>query len=424
MAYILQKSVTINITKESKDNFLKSKGLLKKFENMGLVFEDFIIESLNNNELLIDELNEYLFEELFFGQQRSTYVYKMFLYTKNIVNLEKLLEILNINFGFNKEYMLRITNVYSNNDDKVKRELVGYKIIKSYGSNKVKKLRLLFSRKVAVQLKNGTNTENSYIPVELDLEKNILIIKVNPKSKVITENSTPEELAIIYSKKIAKMFNIEFESFNHIHKETMYKMCQELYSQIYNKMVLTKPEGIESVIENIANILSGVLNIENLDIKKRINNIFDMNSSISKIIEHLLISDILISTTESEIINGIDGVVTYLRFNDGNNVSARLKGVNCTDPIFDSETFMALRAPIDNCKKIAILKVIWFKNNKKLRLSYDTSNALCLNIHFYRNLEEGDFNYGLKKYFEYERKSFGEVKRMDSIYSTKMAEQS
>ncbi|MBS5940011.1 hypothetical protein [Clostridium sp.] len=421
MAYILKESITKNITQESKIKFLRGKKLLKKFESERISFEDFIVGLLNNGELSIFEFNEYLFNELFFGQQRSTFIYKMYSYKKEILEVEKLINILNKVYGVNDEFVLRITDVYSNDENIEMRDLVGCKIIKSINENKVKKIRLLYYKKVNVELKNGISPENSYVPIAIDLENNLLIVKVNPKAKVITEGANPEELVTKYVKKVEKLFELDLESFNHIHKETMYKICQELYSQVYNKMVFSKPQGIDEVVNNVSNILNKALNIENLELKRQSNNIFNMNENISKIVEHLLISDILFSTSDSEIIDGIDGFVTYLRFNDGNNVSARLKGENCIDPIFDSETFMALRSPIDNAKKLSILKVVWFKDGKNLRISYDTSNSLCLNIHFYKNLTEENFNYGLNKYWEYERKSFNEIEGVDSIYSNKVA---
>ena len=421
MAYILKKSITKNITQESKIKFLRQRKLLKKFESEDISFEDFIVRLLNNKELSIFEFNEYLFDELFFGQQRSTFIYKLYSYKQDILDVEKLIKILNRVYGVTDEYELRITDVYSNKENVKSEDFAGCKIIKSINGNKVKKIKLLYYKKVEVELKNGTSPENSYVPIEIDLESNLLIVKVNPKAKVITEGANPEELVAKFVKKVEKLFELDFEGFNHIHKETMYKICHELYGQVYNKMVFSKPKGIDEVVKNVANILNKALNIENLELKKQTNNIFNMNDNISKIVEHLLISDILFSTSDSEIIDGIDGFVTYLRFNDGNNVSARLKGENCIDPIFDSETFMALRAPIDNAKKIAILKVVWFKDGKNLRISYDTSNYLCLNIHFYKNLTEEDFNYGLNKYWEYEGKSCDEIEGVDSIYSDKMA---
>lgn len=421
MAYILKKSITKNITQESKIKFLRQRKLLKKFEGEGISFEEFIVGLLNNRELSIFEFNQYLFDELFFGQQRSTFIYKLYSYKQDILDVEKLMKILSRVYGITDEYELRITDVYSNNENVTMRELVGCKIIKSINGNKVKKIKLLYYKKVDVELKNGTSPENSYVPIEIDLENNLLIVKVNPKAKVITEGANPEELVTKFVKKVEKLFELDFDSFNHIHKETMYKICQELYGQVYNKMVFNKPQGIDEAVKNVSNILNKVLNIENLELKRKSNNIFNMNDNISKIVEHLLISDILFSTSDSEIIDGIDGFVTYLRFNDGNNVSARLKGENCIDPIFDSETFMALRSPIDNAKKLSILKVVWFKDGKNLRISYDTSDSLCLNIHFYKNLTEEDFNYGLNKYWEYEGKSFDEIEGVDSIYSDKVA---
>lgn len=423
MVHTLQKSVVVNIKQDSRYNFLRKKHLSKSYEALGIPFENFITEMINQGKLSVKELNEYLFDELFFGQQRDTYIYKIYSFREEILNTEKLLEIMNKVFLVNEEKMLRITEVYSTSEEREKKQLVGFEVIKSETENsKVKKIKLLFCRRVEVVLKNSTRTENSYIPIEVDLENKVLIIKVSPKAKVITEKAKPEELVSEYYKKIERLFNIEIEKFNHVHKETMYKMCQELYGQVYSKMVSSKPEGIDKAVNDISKKLNNVLNIENIDSKKKINNIFNINENIYKLVEHLLITDILISATDNEFIDGIDGFVTYLRFNDGNNVSARLKGENCTDSIFDSETFMALRAPIENAKKLSILKVIWFKENKKLRISYDTTNASCLNIHFYKNLSEGDFYYGLDKYYEYERKSFDEIKRVDSLYAIKVAE--
>lgn len=139
MAYILKNSITKNITQDSKIKFLRKRKLLKKYEESRLSFEEFIMGVLNNRELSIFEFNEYLFDELFFGQQRSTFIYKLYLYKQDILDSEKLMKILNRVYGINDEYQLRITDVYSENENSEMRELVGCKIIKSINGNKVKK---------------------------------------------------------------------------------------------------------------------------------------------------------------------------------------------------------------------------------------------------------------------------------------------
>lgn len=139
MAYILKNSITKNITQDSKIKFLRKRKLLKKYEESRLSFEEFIMGVLNNRELSIFDFNEYLFDELFFGQQRSTFIYKLYLYKQDILDSEKLMKILNRVYGINDEYQLRITDVYSENENSEMRELVGCKIIKSINGNKVKK---------------------------------------------------------------------------------------------------------------------------------------------------------------------------------------------------------------------------------------------------------------------------------------------
>ena len=138
MAYILKNSITKNITQDSKIKFLRKRKLLKKYEESRLSFEEFIMGVLNNRELSIFDFNEYLFDELFFGQQRSTFIYKLYLYKQDILDSEKLMKILNRVYGINDEYQLRITDVYSENENSEMRELVGCKIIKSINGNKVK----------------------------------------------------------------------------------------------------------------------------------------------------------------------------------------------------------------------------------------------------------------------------------------------
>lgn len=208
------------------------------------------------------------------------------------------------------------------------------------------------------------------------------------------------------------MFEIKIQSFESIHKETICEMSRDLYMQIYNKMVSKKPAGIDAYVKEISSGLNNILKIEALELKATMNNIFNIEDNLKKNIENIMMADVMYEMKNGSY-EGIQGVVTYLKFKDGKHISARLKGENCCDPIFDSETYMALRSAIENAQQIQRLAVVWLEEFDKLRVTYDATDDECLNIHFYKNLSSEEFEYALQEYREYEK---GIKNKDDSLF--------
>ena len=100
--------------------------------------------------------------------------------------------------------------------------------------------------------------------------------------------------------------------------------------------------------------------------------------------------------------------MTYIKFSDGTNISARIRGENYVEPIFSSEAFMALRASINNAEKITILKIAWLNEYRGTRVSYDASDSQCLAIHLYKHHTKEEFEYAVNKYREIESKTVKE----------------
>lgn len=417
MAYILTKLITNNINNESLYKFLFLNKFHKEFAESGENYENYIEEIINEGKLSLNTFNDYLFDELCYGKQRDTYVFKIHSFNKKIKDFNQLIKIIKHNYNVDGLYYNKIATTYFNNDDE-KKELAAYKIVSNFNNQVVSKIELLFGYKIEVWDKDGNKQpEYSYVPVIIDLDNKLVVIKVSPKVKVVKDIYKPESLFIKYKKKVFSMFGISTNAFNYTHKEVLYRMCEDLYSQIYKKMVSTKPDQVDTILEDTTKKLREILVIPDIEMRKTQNNIFDIKNSLIKLVEHLLISNIIYSKKPDEAIEGIDGFVTYLRFNDG-NVSARLRGKNCKDPIFDSETYMALRSPIDNSKKISELQVLWFFNGKDLRITYNTDSSEFLNIHFFRSLDKKDFNYGYEKYTKYEQDVSSKISKMDKIDST------
>ena len=208
------------------------------------------------------------------------------------------------------------------------------------------------------------------------------------------------------------MFSISINSYDISHKKALYTMSEVLYSQVYNKMIASKSDNLEKEISKFTAAIMKELKINNIEEKKKNNNIFDVNYSINKFFNQLLISDILINTDIENNIDGIDGLVTYLRFSDGTNVSAKVRGKNCRSCIYTSETYLALRDPIENSNKISELNVVWIRSDKDFRVKYATNSYDYLFMHFYEDFKKEDFNYGYNKYKKYESMGISEVRRV------------
>lgn len=263
---------------------------------------------------------------------------------------------------------------------------------------------MIFSCKVfKINNKGNKIEEYSYIPIEIDLLKKIMICKVAPKTNIINDMNKPLELYEKYTNKVIDMFNIQINSYNSIHKIALYNMSERLYSQVYEKVVSNRSEGLDDLIDKFAIDAKSKVNIDNIDTKVKINNLFDIKSYLKKYFDQLQITDIL-SRRDFKIDDreNIEGIVTYLRFNDGTNVSAKVKGENFKASIYTSEAYMALRDTIENANKISEMNVIWILEDKDLRVKYNTTSGQYLFMHFYKNFDEEDFKYGYRKYKEYE----------------------
>lgn len=241
--------------------------------------------------------------------------------------------------------------------------------------------------------------EHSYIPIEVDLMKEIVICKVASKTSLYKDNYKPEYLYNKYMDIVINMFELEFNSYNTQHKIALYNMSDELYKQIYNKIISSKSAELNKVIETFTKDVEKQININDLNIKAKENNVFNIKGSINRYFDQLLITDILSSKNiKNSDMEEIDGIVTYLRFSDGTNVSAKVKWENYRASIYTSETYMALRDPIENANKVSEIKVIWIENDRNLRVRYNTNSCEYLYMHFYKDFKAKDFEYGYKKY--------------------------
>lgn len=408
--YFLVGTITNNITKTSLREFAKN--LNEDDYDASIDMKDYISKLVNEGRLKISVLNNYLFEELFFGQHKDVYIHEIYNFNNDILFKKNLDKIINDNYDGNSEFNRIAETLLSNENERL--ELVACKTKTNIENEEINNIKLLFAYRIKrINDKGSIIEEHSYIPIEVDLKRNLLISKVVPKTKLYKDNYKPEVLYERYTEKVMKMFDIEINSYYNNNKIALYNMSEGLYKQIYNKMMLKKSDNLGQIIECFCDEIIKELNIEKISEKKKTNNIFDIKYSINKYFDQLLITDILKNRKFGiDAMEDIDGLVTYIRFNDGSNVSAKVSGENYRASIYTSETYMALRDPIENANKISEIKVIWILKDKDLRIKYNTKSCEYLYMHFYKNFSEEDFKYGYKKYKEYESISISKVDRM------------
>ncbi|MCT4613981.1 MAG: hypothetical protein N4A49_03790 [Marinifilaceae bacterium] len=416
--YLITKTITNNITKSSLNDYLTKINKHKEFTRSGQEHETFITDLLNDGVLNINELNDYLFDALFFGKQRSCYIRKILNITEDISSIDKILQVIrrlypNIN---HLPYNI-IANSYFTIDD-ISEGLLGVKIIEK--DKEIKGIRFIFGQYVELLNKKRRQFENSYVAIEINIEQALLITKVYPKTKILNDDDKPLQLALKFSTLIMNMFGIDDCNFERNIQEVLYWMSKNSFVKVYNKMVNTY--SVSGLVKDISNNLASKLNISNIKQKSLNNNLFDINKSIGNYIENLLICDVLYETDKNDDYEGLEGLIAYLKFNDGKNVNARLKGKNCKDTILNSETYLSLRSTLDNCRVVAELQIWWYNQDEKFRVRYSEIENRLVEIHFYKNLQEGDFLYGLNKFKEFESRTVDEIPKLDSNYTHNMAQ--
>lgn len=404
-SFHLSERITNNILKAEKSNFISENKLTHEYSREGKSFHQFVSDCVNQGVISRMDVENFLFESLFYGYQREVYIYQVASCNENCMKPEIFLNILQDKYEYIDDCAYsNIANMAADDE-----KLVAVKTIYTNDLQRIAKIQLIFKTEVSILRKGGIVKTLSYIPVDWDVNSQILSIKFSPKRHVFDKEKQPERLKIHFIDQLKEMFNIQFIPFGNIHKEALCEMSKSLYRQIYEKMVCSKPQNLDSYVEEISDGLKKVLGVEALELKATGNNIFNIKDNIQKFTENILISDILLGAKEGATLEGVEGVVTYLKFSDGKKISARLKGRECREPIFGSESYMALRSAIENARRVNRLEVVWLGKFDRLRITYEAAETECLTVHFYKNLKEEEYKYGLQMFRKFERYGNGKL---------------
>lgn len=407
--FIFSKAISNNVHKGAFAKYLGNKAY-STYTNSGLGIDEFITQMVQNGEIDKQELNEFLFYELFYGMHKHTYIRKIDQFLIDLTNEKNIEMILNNNYGIQDSNYNSICHTTFKISDIKKDGVAAVKIIKDE-QERILKIRLIYVEYIQKKYKSGNSYENSYIPIEINLEKNIVITKVAPKTKLVDPTKEPDELEKWSTDQCLRHFGIKKLTFGHGHKEILYNISQKLTDEVISKMSAERMQKISQVVESSAKEILKNIEIANIELRLKENNIFNLNEQMFKLVEHIVIADILYKAKIEK--SGLEGIISYIKFRDCGFVNATIKAQKRRDSLFGSDAYFGLRNSINNSKELEKLRAVWYNNLNELLILYDASDINVLFIKFYEKLTEGDFYYGLEKYETFERPADGNVQKVD-----------
>lgn len=378
-----------NIGKKKIDAFLLENNCILGEEQKGKEIEYILEDFLESGALKQEELNRFLFQELFYGMHRTVNIYHL-----QSVRCAKYsndwLEKLSSKYGIESLNFNRVLQTNPNRGDSEKIVAIETEVGEQ---DKVNKIKILFVKQIDL-IKNGSISPTySYIPIEVDFDKMILVIKARPRRRCYDEKHKPNMLMEHFCNDILNLMNTEIEEFEEKHKENLYRMSKGMVHEICeripaNKDIKKMDEGIKKFIEQV----NGYLNLENMEDGVFDVSVLNIEKEINKLLQHVVIADYFYDRDENKIFDlGIESILTYIRFNDKKNTTVRLMGENRSKHIFNSDSFMGLRNAIEDVETVEALGIAYKKIGVIIKLKYDATDGRFLRVLFYDEYDYNDF---------------------------------
>ena len=404
----LSQSIITNVEESYIQLYLKKKGFVQTDEEKGQELKYWVDNLLKDKKINVEEFEEFLFNELFWGKRKTIRVYKLDK-VKNYkypgdweLPLEEKYNVVSINFSDilgmipNCEETRKIVAIRS--EENIKGELT--------------RIRLLFACYIQINGARGYKDSVSYIPVEIDFNKKIMLIKAWTRQQIAHEEHKADNLMEHIKKIMGIEFKVTTKNYMSEHKKILFLMSKSLIYEAYSHVpTYNEINNIEGSIKKFVEETLGGLSLRN--VKPNGNGqhilaegVMDFEAEIRNVLEGLAISDYFFDRNFDEIWKmGLEAVVARVKFNDEEKVLTSLSGENTTTPIFCTKTFMSLKNRMEESERIETLWITMDRKRGNLNLKFDASNMEYMEIliKYGIRFNEADMNSALEIYEKYEK---------------------
>ena len=405
----LSQSIITNTEASYIETYLKKKGFTRTDEEKGQELKYWVDNLLREKKINVEEFEEFLFSELFWGKRKTIQIYKLdkikdYKYPLDWeLPLEEKYNIDSINFCDilgsipNNEEPRKIVSVRS--EENMKGELT--------------RIRLLFACYIQINGDRGYKDSVAYIPVEIDFSRKIMLIKAWTRQQIAHEEHKAENLMIHIKNLMGIQFKVVTRNYMTEHKKVLFLMSKSIIYEAYSHVpTYNEIENIDGVIKKFVEKTLGGLSLRNVSINEKgkhvlSEGVMDFEAEIRNVLEALTISDYFFDRDFNEIWKmGLEAVVARVKFNDEEKVLTSLSGENTSTPIFCTKTFMSLKNRMEESERIETLWITMDRKKGNLNLKFDASNMEYLEIliKYGIRFNEADMNSALEIYEKYETK--------------------
>lgn len=414
----ISRSILDNIGKDIINTYLRAKKISMTNRVGVLSIEELLSELVETDEIHEEDVKEFFFRELMYGKRRYIRLYKLqncdFISYQDdwLSNLKKRYDIPSLNFNnimttfVNKKESQKIAAIRTEINDK----------------GEIDNIKIIFV--CYIEMKND-DSSCTYIPVEFDLIKKMIIVKCWRRQDVKDDdNYKPTVIIGRIIQWLEKNLQYTKKEIADKYKEILYTMTKGLVSELFRKIpTYAEARNFKDKVDDFSNNILQKMNLEN---KRKDENgtfslpvgIMDIKDELVKLLQRLAVSDYFFNRDYEEVRNmGISAIINSVKFNDKEDILTIVSGAEKRKPVFCSKSFLVLLKSIDEAKEV---KTIWisFKYNKKtIIVKYDASkDKYYIEIGMLSNLKdfsEKEFRYILEVIERYESGNYIEIKNMD-----------
>lgn len=419
----LSDSIIDNVESSYIETYLKQKKHFRTEEEKGQALKYWVDNLLKTQKINVEEFEEFLFNELFWGKRKTIRVYKL-------ENARDYKYPIDWEMPLKEKYSIHsidfcdILNTIPTEKDTRK-----IAAIRSEENSKgeLMKIRILFVFYIEMAEAGKYISSSAYVPVEIDFLKKIMLIKAWTRQHIAFDEHKTNKL-IQHVKNLMEIeFKIVTAPYRITHKKVLFNMSKSLIYEVYSNISTYNQIGeMEDVIKEFIKETYARISLRNVSddgegqlfIPK---DVLDFEGEIRNVLESLVISDYFFDRSYDEIWEmGLEAIVSRIKFNDKEKVLTSLNAEETEAPIFCTKTFMSLKNRMEETERIETLWIAMDRAKGQrghLNLKFDASNQEYLEIlvKYGIRFNESDMDSALKIYEKYESKLTQKIARKNKI---------